>query len=242
MYKAPIAEWLLARLTDPTRAAAILGDLTEMAAIRGRLWFWTAYARTLISLGWRTPVAFLSAIASVRLMFSAVFPWLANHITRNMMDAGLFGENNPHFRMAFWNLVILTTQCLCFALPFIAVRFGMRSRLTQVACALFLISAPAYVYRPWLLDLAGLSLAIAIVAALLLPLWRKPMAVLAATCVTFIAAVATCFYILATVYHDNPLSLPMSKVGICDGVGIALALIVCSLSHRRLLRDRPAIA
>ena len=175
-------------------------------------------------------------------MFSAVFPWLANHITRNMMDAGLFGENNPHFRMAFWNLVILTTQCLCFALPFILVRFGLRSRLTQLAGALFLLSAPAYIYRPWLLDLAGLSLAIAIVAALLLPLWRKPMVVLAATCVTFVAAVATCFYILATVYHDNPLSLPMSKVGICDGVGIALALIVCSLLHRRLPRQCPAIA
>jgi hypothetical protein len=242
MPKTTPAEWLLARIIGPDRAAAIMGDLTELAATRGRLWFWTAYVRALISLGWRTPVAFLFAIASVRLMFSAVFPWLANHITRNMMDAGLFGENNPHFRMAIWNLVILTTQCLCFALPFVLVRLGLRSRLTQLAGALFLVSAPAYIYRPWLLDLAGLSLAIAIVAALLLPLWRKPMAVLAATCATFIAAVATCFYILATVYHDNPLSLPMSKVGICDGVGIALALIVCSLLHRRLQRQRPAIA
>src|ERR1019366_8492863 len=86
-----IAEWLLARVTDPTRAAAILGDLTEMAATRGRLWFWTAYARTLITLGWRAPVAFVFAMASMRFIFGTVFPWLWNHRTTHLMDAGLFG-------------------------------------------------------------------------------------------------------------------------------------------------------
>ena len=49
---------------DPTRAAAIIGDLTEMAATRGRLWFWAAYPRTLISLGWRTPVAVFAIVIS----------------------------------------------------------------------------------------------------------------------------------------------------------------------------------
>ena len=47
-------EWLLARIAGPNRAAAIMGDLVELSSTRGRLWFWTAYARTLISLGWRT--------------------------------------------------------------------------------------------------------------------------------------------------------------------------------------------
>ena len=39
-----LAERLLARVTDPTRAAAIMGDLQEMEPTRGRLWFCTAYA------------------------------------------------------------------------------------------------------------------------------------------------------------------------------------------------------
>ena len=43
MPKPTPAEWLLARLTEPERAAAIYGDLTEMAATRGRLWFAAAY-------------------------------------------------------------------------------------------------------------------------------------------------------------------------------------------------------
>ena len=66
MHNAPATEWLLARLTTPTRAAAIMGDLDELAATRARLWFWIAYTRTLISLGWRTPVAFLCAYACTR--------------------------------------------------------------------------------------------------------------------------------------------------------------------------------
>jgi hypothetical protein len=61
-----LAESLLARLTTRTRAAAILGDLLELSATRGRLWFWTTYARTLLSLGWRTaPAAFVLAFASM---------------------------------------------------------------------------------------------------------------------------------------------------------------------------------
>src|ERR1039458_3228027 len=34
------AEWLLARLTDPARAAAILGDLTELSDLVRRLSLW----------------------------------------------------------------------------------------------------------------------------------------------------------------------------------------------------------
>ena len=58
-----LSEALLARLTDPTRAAAIYGDLVELAASRGRAWFWLAYLRTLATLLWRTPTAFGRGIA-----------------------------------------------------------------------------------------------------------------------------------------------------------------------------------
>ena len=49
-----LPETLLARLTTADCAAAILGDLTELSATRGRLWFWTAYARTLLSQRWHS--------------------------------------------------------------------------------------------------------------------------------------------------------------------------------------------
>ena len=52
MHKTPIAEWLLARIAGRERAAAIVGDLEELAATRGWLWFWIEYVRSLISLGW----------------------------------------------------------------------------------------------------------------------------------------------------------------------------------------------
>src|ERR1019366_375463 len=55
------AESILALFAGPDRAAAILGDLTEMAATRGRAWFLTAYARTLVSFTWRIVLALVVA-------------------------------------------------------------------------------------------------------------------------------------------------------------------------------------
>jgi hypothetical protein len=111
----PLAESLLARLADKDRAAAIYGDLVELSATRGRLWFWTVYARTLISLGWRTPVAFVVAIVSMRVMFKAVIPWIFHsfwltHRNRQWANPGLFGEENRHFSMILWNVSLVIAE------------------------------------------------------------------------------------------------------------------------------------
>jgi len=225
------AEWLLARVAGSTRATAILGDLTEMAQTRGRLWFWIAYARTLVSLGWRTPVAFLLAIASVKFMLVRVLHLVAHYGAHHLGDVGLFGEMN---REVLWNLPMVIAQCLFFALPFVFVCYGRRNRLTQLACTLLLITIPVYTALPWVRDLSGVLTLLAIVAALLLSLWRRPVIVLAATSVTAIAVVTTCAYILTSVFHHR-------KVFACEAIGIAIALMVCSHLHGWLLEERPAL-
>lgn len=92
------------------------------------------------------------------------------------------------------------------------------------------------------MDLTGVLMAIAVVSALITPIWRKPMIVLAATCVTATAAVVTCFYILVGVFHQN--ILIMTKFGmwiwIFDAIGFALAVIVCVYLHHRLLQPPAA--
>ncbi len=61
MRKVSFAEWFLSQNIGPQRASAIMGDLEELAATRGRLWFAAVYLRTLITLGWRSPVALVAA-------------------------------------------------------------------------------------------------------------------------------------------------------------------------------------
>ena len=242
MYKAPIAEWLLARLTDPTRAAAILGDLTEMAAIRGRLWFWTAYARTLISLGWRTPVAFVLALASKRFIVQAILPFDVGHRVSQLVEAGLFVAYNPQLRLISWNLTMVLARWLIFALPFVLMRFGLRNRLAQLTCALFLFAVPVYALRPWIMDLSGLLIAATVAAALISAPWRRPMIVLAATTVTAIATTVSGLNLLGLVFHHNFLWLTAFDVAIYDAIGLALAVIFCLYLSGLLLRQRPAIA
>jgi hypothetical protein len=230
-------EWLLARIAGREQAAAIMGDLEELSATRSKSWFWIAYARTLVSLGWRTPVAFLIAMASMRLIFRIIFSWRINHRSPTLMETGLFGVYNPHVRLITWNISMVVAQSLIFAVPFVLVRFGWRNRLSQLTCALFLIAMPIYSLRTWLMDLTGVLMMIAVVSALITPLWRKPMIVLAATCVTATAAVASCVYILWSIYRWHYHALSIFS---CEAIGLALAAIVCVYLHRWLLERPPA--
>lgn len=237
MSKSSPAEWLLARLTDPDHAAAIIGDLEELAASRGRLWFWTAYIRTLIALGWRTGgSAFLLAFLCMRFMYGTVIQWLMNHRVPTLMQAGLFGVYNLHVRLITWNISMVMAQFLCFATPFAVVRFGMRNRLTQLACALFAISILVYTLRPWVMDLSGLLGVLLICAALVVTRWRKPLAILAGTCLPAIAVKVIYLFLLPSYRYRHIPRMPASWVVVSDATSFAIAAIVCLYLYRRLLQ------
>jgi hypothetical protein len=53
MHSTNIAESILALVTTRDRAASTVGDLTEEAATRGVVWFWSGVLRTAVSLLWR---------------------------------------------------------------------------------------------------------------------------------------------------------------------------------------------
>src|SRR5580698_146898 len=57
MHNDRIAEWLLESVTTPERAASTVGDLREIAATRGEVWFWANVLGTTASLLWRAMVA-----------------------------------------------------------------------------------------------------------------------------------------------------------------------------------------
>jgi hypothetical protein len=240
MLKSSAYESLLALITTPDRAAAILGDLTEMSATRGRLWFWMAYARTLITLGWRTPVAFIIAIVAKKFIVSAILPFDVGCRVSHLADAGLFASYNPHIRFISWNLTMTLARWLIFALPFVLIRFGLRNRLAQLTCALFLFAVPVYALRPWLMDLSSLLIVATVAAAFLSTLWRWPMVILAATSATAIATTISGLYLLGLVFHHNFLWLTAFDVAIYDAIGLALAVIFCLYLNRLLLQQQPA--
>jgi hypothetical protein len=230
-----LPEALLARITTPERAAAILGDLLELSATRGRLWFWTAYARTLLSLGWRTPVALVGAYACAKSywVFTAIQAsshWLVRWLPRA----------NPRYFSYFWTLPLTTMlQGLVFLLPFVLVRFGPRDRLTRLACVFFLLSLPLSGNRISGLYLVGGLTAIAVPAALCLRDWRRPMTVLAVALVPRYAIAKAFFFLLAT--HQHSIVWGRGLFLAFRLLPIAAAAVVCSLLHRWSL-EQPEVS
>ncbi|MGA2438247.1 MAG: hypothetical protein ABSF57_07010 [Acidobacteriaceae bacterium] len=236
MPKTPIAEWLLARITDPTRAAAIMGDLTEMAGTRGLLWFWTAYARTLISLGWRTPVALLVTYAYLHSI------WVLRTIQSSMH--WLFRwvpYAHPAYQPPVWWFYLRPLWSLLtglyFLAPFLLVRFGLRDRLTRLASALLLLVLTGYSNR-LLLDIPVEALtAVAVFVALCLRAWRRPMVVLALCLAPRLALLEASPYI--DQYRHRALFHSLWWIELVL-MPIATALL-CLWLYRRMLRSPAAV-
>jgi hypothetical protein len=248
-----IAEWFLARITDSTRAAAILGDLTEMAATRGRRWFWITYVRTLVSLGWRTPLAVIAAIVSVkylrrsvlRLVFRLLYAIHLNAISFN--DSRMWFQHHSHLAHLAgfsWDVSLGTLFTLWILLPYVAIRFGLRNRLTYLSGTLFLLAIPVNTLRPQIYQFTGLACALIIVAALASALWRRQMIFLLAGYALNQLVYFACYYAAVAhspaAFRDNPFPLSLFGMRIDDPVGIAVTVMICPLLYRWLLQRPPA--
>ena len=85
MHSVTIAERILALVTTADRAASTVGDLTEVAATRGAVWFWSGVIRTAASLLW-------SDIAERPARFTGLaFAGLAVYVVIDLLFAGLSG-------------------------------------------------------------------------------------------------------------------------------------------------------
>jgi hypothetical protein len=162
------AEIFLALFAGPDRAAAILGDLTEMAATRGRLWFFAAYVRTLFSLTWRIVLALVVAMSLYQLLGNTLF-----HAHMRYAPPG------PHLPMPliFW----FDPSFPWFVLPFAVMLYGLRDRFVHLAAIAALGTSFAFLFLPRF-SFAGAVSTLALVAfVLLFSGWWKPATVLAAT-------------------------------------------------------------
>lgn len=231
MPRAAFPELLLARVTDPARAAAIYGDLEELAAIRGRRWFWTAYARTLISFGWRTVAAVAAAYAymhSVR-VFLAIYSSM-HWLFRWVPYAG-YAYRPPFWWFYLRPLGSLFTG-LYFLAPFLLMRFGLRDRLTQLASVLFLLSLSEYSSRLLVAVPVDASVAAAFFVALCLRPWRRPMVVLALSQLPRYAILEALEYSYQPGHHTL---FGRQLVQFLQPMSFGITVVLCLWLHRRLL-------
>jgi hypothetical protein len=155
----PVAESLLALFAGRPRAAAIYGDLLELAATSGRTSFRRAYFNTLVSLTWRPLTGFfIGAIVFALFYDYLVFPMLF-----------VFALGNPHLGEPFGDASLQ----LCFLLPFAAVRYGVRDRVVQLTFVTLLVAAGVFVL--WFLPETWIAPALLAVVCVVvsIPWWRS---------------------------------------------------------------------
>jgi hypothetical protein len=231
------AESLLALFAGPERATAIMGDLTEMAATRGRSWFAAAYARTLISLTRRMVLALFVADVGRELMFN-----LAGAYFRHTPHAWRT-TNGPFLLDHMGSLLACIMSTLWFALPFAAVRYGARDRFVQLTFALAAGTTIAFLFIPFAsLVCAVATLALAF-AAFLSSRWRKPFEVLAWTAAAgflMIAAVTQGRMYIPVLFGHSHTFIARNAPGLLFQTSLLGVAFVCARMHTLLLEKPPS--
>jgi hypothetical protein len=234
MPHTPISESFLTLLAGRQRAAAIMGDLTELSATRGRLWFWTAYARTLFRLSWRIVLALFVAEITREFIFNlaAIFFHLTPPSWRTTHGASLLNSSGP--------LLACIVSTLWFVLPFAAVRYGLRDRFVQLTFALALGATVTFLFIPWASLCVGGGTLLLAATAFVSQRWRSPLLVLAGTASAGLLTWASVAVIRCLVFHPyGPRSILYRYAPMAD-LQITLLVIAIVGSHlHRLLFELP---
>jgi hypothetical protein len=239
MPKTSLPESVLALIAGRDRAAAIIGDLEEMARTRGRLWFFLAYTRTLFSLTWRIILALFVAEIGRDLIFNLfhfylrVTPaaWRNGH--GSWLD--LLNSSGP--------LLACIMSTLWFALFFALVRYGSRDAFVRLTALITAGAFLAFLAIPWVsLASAAATFALAL-AAFLSNRWRKPFEVLAWTGAAGLLALAAFTVLSRQFLSQHPAiahslsSHPFAANALVFSFqgSLLLVAIVCSRLHTLLL-------
>lgn len=232
MPKKPAAEALLALFAGQERAAAIYGDLTEMAASRGRVWFAAAYARTLFSLTWRIVLALFVADVGRELMFN-----LAGLYFR-VTPARWRTTDGPYLLDHTGPLLACIMSTLWFALPFAAVRYGLRDRFVRLTFAVAAGTTVAFLFIPWASLLCAAATLVLAGAAFTSSAWRKPLEVLlwtGAAGLLMVAVSSAIRFQLPRAFPGGHTLLARSVNELAFGGALLVLAFVCSRMHRLLL-------
>ena len=152
-----VAEWIVGRFTNKSRAASILGDLEELKPQKGRLWFWLSFVRVVFSLAWRRPIAFVAAVL-------ATFVWVLGDMSLVVPIWRSHGYKLPDHPWVFASNAFSTIGAvLLTVLMYSAIRYGFRDGVTRLALVLTPVVTATTIYCWW----HSAVLAVSIVAGIL---------------------------------------------------------------------------
>ena len=244
MRSASIAEWIIGRFTVKNRAASIVGDLVELKTQKGSLWFWLSVVGVVLSLTWRQLAAVIAALVA------AYWVDIALNIAYSRSPFA-----SPHtpllspWEPVFW---VLTIGCLLgwMALFYAVIRYGFSDELTQFTLVWTAITtAVCYGWRqPIVLTLCIILTVCTIAACIVWAKWRRA----ALTLFVSMFAGFVCFPIFGYVafwYHGYVFHRGMGHqelvrahhslllvMYLTNLMCTAIAAIVCSRMHRRVVR------
>jgi hypothetical protein len=148
-----MAEWIITRLTDRNRAAAIIGDRLESVGEEKTLAFWLSITGIVLSLSWR-PIAG-SAAAFFCNYFLLTLSWRVYHPM-----GGISPAHDPS-HIPLFNAFGLLIESLWKIAPYALVRYGFREKFAQLAVALAVLITALF-WSWWIPSVAAAILAIVV--------------------------------------------------------------------------------
>lgn len=233
-----LPESFLALFSGHDRAAAMMGDLTEMAETRGRGWFAAAYLRTLVAFSWRIVLALFVADIGRQTVFDLFHLYLGHtpaawrNATGSWLD--LLNSAGP--------LLACIMSTLWFALPFAAVRYGVRDRFVQLTFAVAIGTTVAFLAIPFASLLVAAATLVLAVVAFASSTWRKPLEVLlwsGASGLAMIAAANAVRLRFDFIFAHGHRVLVGNGFALLFQTSLLALAFVCSRMHRLLL-ERPS--
>lgn len=243
MRSASIAEWIVGRFTNKSRASSIIGDLVELRLQKGSLWFWWSLAEVLLLLTGRRLTAFVAA-------------FYAGSWTLNAFLMAIQGVHAQHRPPEYpWMPVFLALSWigafLWLVLLYVAIRYGFEDKLTQVSLASTAIVTVIlyYWWQPVVLAISFV-LSIFVVTASIANKQRlkAALALMIAVAAGFgggliaqYIAVRYAHFVVTGPMGDMQLQThpSITCVGFCVWLMATWSTIsVCSLLHTRLMRSK----
>lgn len=232
---AAVAEWLIARFTDRSRAASIVGDLLEVTAKQGSLAFWFSIAGVVLAITWRHLTGFAAAL---------LFLYLNEALAMALRGPlhGVPSHHVPDAWMPFFALLSLVVGCLWMAAPYAVICYGVRDRLAQIAVAL---SIPLTVFLFfWFVPAAAFVSAAAallvVIISVSFPRGRRALLALMIAVAIGDAGLRLAVYLGERFLELAPPSVPLT-VAVWDSIPIFSAVavtIACAWMHHLLLSPK----
>jgi hypothetical protein len=129
MYRAHLAQWLLARVSTEQRASEIIGDILEQPN-RSATAFWFTVMRIVFALSWRWTLGLVAAFCSWLIAFA---PY------RFFVGSKHHAPLQSEAWMAWASWLLMASICLWSLTALTSFRYGMRDSLTRISVALSLI-------------------------------------------------------------------------------------------------------